>query len=57
MTQQEVIEFVQENDVKFIRLAFVDLFGAMKNIAVMASELPRAFDGGISFDASAVKGF
>ena len=57
MTQQEVIEFVQENDVKFIRLAFVDLFGAMKNIAVMASELPRAFEGGISFDASAVKGF
>lgn len=57
MTEREVIEFVEENDVKFIRLAFVDLFGTMKNIAIMPTELRRAFDGGISFDASAVKGF
>ena len=57
MTEREVIEFVEENDVKFIRLAFVDLFGTMKNIAIMPTELHRAFDGGISFDASAVKGF
>lgn len=57
MTEREVIEFVQENDVKFIRLAFVDLFGMMKNIAIMPTQLQRAFDGGISFDASAVKGF
>ena len=57
MTEREVMEFVEENDVKFIRLAFVDLFGTMKNIAIMPTELPRAFDRGISFDASAVKGF
>ena len=57
MTEREVIEFVEENDVKFIRLAFVDLFGTMKNIAIMPTELRRAFDGGVSFDASAVKGF
>ena len=57
MTEREVIEFVEENDVKFIRLAFVDLFGTMKNVAIMPTQLHRAFDGGISFDASAVKGF
>ena len=57
MIEREVIEFVEENDVKFIRLAFVDLFGTMKNIAIMPTQLRRAFDGGISFDASAVKGF
>ena len=57
MTEQEVLDFVQENDVKFIRLAFVDLFGALKNISIMPEELGRAFAGGISFDASAVKGF
>lgn len=56
-TEQEVIEFVEENDVKFIRLAFVDLFGTLKNIAIMPSELSRALAGGISFDASSVKGF
>ena len=57
MTEREVMEFVEENDVKFIRLAFVDLFGTMKNIAIMPNQLHRAFEGGVSFDASAVKGF
>ena len=56
-TDREIIEFVEENDVKFIRLAFVDLFGTMKNIAIMPSELTRALAGGISFDASSVRGF
>ena len=56
-TQQEVLQFVQENDVKFIRLAFCDIFGMMKNISIMAAELERAFDSGISFDASVVRGF
>ena len=53
----EIIDFVKENDVKFIRLVFCDLFGQQKNIAIMAEELPRAFEMGISFDASAVRGF
>lgn len=56
-TMQEVLQFVQENDVKFIRLAFCDIFGGQKNISIMPSELPRAFQTGISFDASAVRGF
>ncbi len=57
MTEQEVLEFVEENDVKFIRLAFVDLFGALKNISIMPTQLHRALNGSVSFDASAVKGF
>lgn len=56
-TVAEVLQFVEENDVKFIRLQFCDMFGAVKNIAIMADELPRAFEMGVSFDASAVKGF
>ena len=56
-TVAEVLQFVEENDVKFIRLQFCDMFGAVKNIAIMADELPRAFERGVSFDASAVKGF
>ena len=54
---REVIQFIQENDVKFIRLAFCDLFGTQKNISIMPNELERAFKEGISFDASAIKGF
>ncbi|MGM9550970.1 MAG: glutamine synthetase family protein [Clostridia bacterium] len=54
---QEVIQYVNEEDVKFIRLAFCDVYGRQKNISIMPSELPRAFEYGISFDASAVGGF
>ncbi|HIT72025.1 MAG TPA: glutamine synthetase beta-grasp domain-containing protein, partial [Candidatus Fimicola cottocaccae] len=56
-TVSEVLRFVEENDVKFIRLAFCDIFGVQKNISIMPSELPRAFDTGISFDASSIDGF
>ncbi|MCL2069781.1 MAG: glutamine synthetase family protein [Treponema sp.] len=56
-TAKEVLDFVKENDVKFIRLAFCDLFGMQKNIAIMAEELEAAFESGVSFDAHAVKGF
>lgn len=56
-TVDEVLQFVQENDVKFVRLAFCDIFGTLKNIAIMADELPNVFRYGKAFDASAVKGF
>lgn len=56
-SQQEVLQYVQEEDVKFIRLAFCDVFGRQKNISIMPDELPRAFEYGISFDASAIQGF
>lgn len=54
---EEVKAFVEEEDVKFIRLAFCDIFGNMKNISIMSHELERAFEDGVSFDASAVEGF
>ncbi len=54
---EEVIQFTQEEDVKFIRLAFCDVFGKQKNISIMPGELPRAFEQGIVFDPSAIAGF
>ena len=56
-TVSEVLEFVKENDVKFIRLGFCDLFGLQKNISIMPDELPAAFENGVSFDAHAIRGF
>ena len=56
-SKDEVIQYAQEEDVKFIRLTFCDVFGKQKNIAIMPDELPRAFEYGISFDASAISGF
>lgn len=56
-SKQEVIQYVFEEDVKFIRLAFCDVFGKQKNISIMPEELPRAFEYGIAIDASAIAGF
>ena len=56
-TMSEVVQFIQENDVKFIRLAFCDIFGTQKNIAIMPTELERAFERGIHFNASSLRGF
>lgn len=56
-TPNEVMQYVSEEDVKFIRLAFCDVFGKQKNISIMPDELKRAFEYGIAIDASSVAGF
>ncbi len=56
-TEEEVLQFVQEEDVKFIRLAFCDIYGKPKNVSIMPDELRRAFSSGIAIDASAIPGF
>ena len=57
LTQKEVMEYVEEENVKFIRLAFFDVKGHQKNISIQPGELLRAFSTGISFDASSIEGF
>ncbi len=54
---QEVMQYVKEEEIKFIRLAFCDVYGEQRNIAIMSSELERAFRHGIAIDASAIAGF
>ena len=56
-TEQDIFDYIEQEDVKFIRLAFCDPSGRQKNISIMPQELPRAFSQGISFDASAIPGF
>lgn len=56
-SKEEVLQYVLEEDVKFIRLAFCDVYGVQKNISVMPHELKRAFEYGIAIDASAIEGF
>ena len=43
-SKQEILQYVSEEDVKFIRLAFCDVFGKQKNISIMPEELPHAFE-------------
>lgn len=56
-TAEEVYDYVSQEDVKFIRLAFCNPTGKMKNVSIMPEELPKAFVNGIGFDASAIEGF
>ncbi len=57
MINKDILEFIEENDVKFIRLSFCTPLGVQKNISIMASEIESAFENGVSFDASAIEGF
>lgn len=57
MTEAEVFEFIEEEDVKFIRLAFVDVYGNQKNVSIMPMQLKKAIDVGIPIDSSMITGF
>jgi len=49
--KSDILHFIRDNDIKFIRLALCDLFGAQKNVSVPASAFPRALEEGVLFDA------
>lgn len=54
---EELMQYIEEEDVKFIRLAFCDVFGNRKNISVMPEELKHALEYGVAIDASLIPGF
>lgn len=56
-SKEEIMQYVEEEDVKFIRLMFRDAFGIQKNISVMPTELDKAFEGGIGINARRISGF
>lgn len=55
--KEYVLGMVRENDVKFIRLWFTDILGALKGFAITAQELEEALDRGVVFDGSSIEGF
>ena len=56
-SKEDIIKFVEENDVEFIRLQFTDLFGILKNVAIPKSQLKKALDNQMMFDGSSIDGF
>ncbi|MBR4807026.1 MAG: glutamine synthetase [Lachnospiraceae bacterium] len=56
-TVDEVMNYIEEEDVKFIRLAFRDAYGVQKNISVMPGEIRKSFDEGIPINAKEIAGF
>jgi glutamine synthetase len=57
MTRDEIMAIVEEKNVNFFRLQFVDIFGFMKNIAIPGSQIKKALDGQMMFDGSSIDGF
>lgn len=60
MNQQNidyVLRSVEQRDIRFVRLWFVDIFGRLKNFAISPEDLEVAFEEGIGFDGSAIEGF
>ena len=55
MLANEVLSFIEENDVKFIRLAFTDLFGRLRNIAILPDQLAPALESGSLYYSKKVK--
>ena len=56
-TKQDIIDMIEEEDVEFIRLQFVDLFGTIKNMAITTSQLGKLLDNRCRFDGASVDGF
>ena len=56
-TPQDIIRMVRENDIRFLRLQFTDIFGAMKSVTVTASQVEKALKNDCRFDGSSIEGF
>ena len=56
-TKEDIIRLVEEEDVKFIRLQFSDIFGMLKNVAVTASQIEKVVSNQIMIDGSSIEGF
>lgn len=57
MTREEILKICLEEDVRFLRLQFSDIFGINKNVEVPASQFEKALEGQVAFDGSSVDGF
>jgi glutamine synthetase len=48
---------VNEDDIKFIRMQFTDIFGQLKNVAITASQIEKAVNNQTMIDGSSIEGF
>ncbi|MFD1677374.1 type I glutamate--ammonia ligase [Alicyclobacillus fodiniaquatilis] len=56
-SKTEILESAKQENVRFIRLQFIDLFGTLKNVEIPVEQLDSALDGRIMFDGSSIQGF
>ena len=56
-TKDDIRRIAKEEDVKFLRLMFTDLYGTIKNVEVPISQLDKLLDNKLMFDGSSIEGF
>ena len=56
-SKDELVKYIDENDVKFIDVRFCDLPGIMQHFTIPASGVDEMFEDGLAFDGSSVRGF
>ena len=56
-SREDILRICREEDVRFIRLQFTDMFGTMKNVAITVHQLEKALDNQMMFDGSSIEGF
>jgi len=56
-SKEEILQICREEDVRFIRLQFSDIFGIMKNVAITQKQLEKALNNEVMFDGSSIDGF
>ncbi|MDE5862660.1 MAG: glutamine synthetase family protein [Ruminococcus sp.] len=56
-SENEILRYIEENDVKFVKLTFCDINGMLKNVSVLSSELSAVFAHGSRITASKIAGF
>ncbi len=56
-SSEDIKRMVMDQDVKFIRLQFTDIFGTLKNIAITVEQLDKALNNECMFDGSSIEGF
>ena len=56
-SKQDILQLVQDNNVKFIRLQFTDILGTLKNVAITDKQLEKALNNECTFDGSSIEGF
>ena len=56
-TNEDIIELAKSNDVKFIRLQFIDIYGIVKNMAIPIGQIEKALNNEVMLDGSSIKGF
>ena len=55
--KRDVVKIAREEDVRFVRLVFADIFGVSKNVSIPVNRLDDALEGRVTFDGGSIDGF